>query len=456
MAITLEEIKKSYQEKVAGATTGNLQEIKNLYKQKKEEANAASSRSESMRTSIGRRPLGADQPVETVSAKPVAEKPTEQQNQISGEIAARTAGAGSRDPIGTAAHMTKISGLQVQEAELKLNQSKAKLDAARQKEMALTEQSKKLASAQQGLQQLMTQYEMSGDEVTGQAYLLAAEEYNKLLEQYQKDYAAYEKDASVYDEYNSNLLKYQKAYAGYEKNMQTYNTERADYLQEHPEVALQDASDREIQRALDRLEGEKSGLILTGKAVDWEAVEDVNRKIDAVKQLQQQKRLSADNGAWNSGLTAFLDRAEAAIQAGQMEWFAGVAEVDQKLSNAFLKIAGSQIASMGMSMRNADMEAYGKTLMENSNRESKDAADAMKASRDYMAEALTGAGKIDGWIIEKMQSVGSMMMDMMAAGGTYAMGIPAGADARKIMAIRAGGSGMLQAQEEGKPKLSSC
>ena len=37
--------------------------------------------------------------------------------------------------------MTKISGLQVQEAELKLNQSKAKLDAARQKEMALTEQS---------------------------------------------------------------------------------------------------------------------------------------------------------------------------------------------------------------------------------------------------------------------------------------------------------------------------
>ena len=382
--------------------------------------------------------------------KPVAEKPTEQQNQVSSEIAARTAGAGSRDPIGTAAHMTKISGLQVQEAELKLNQSKEKLDAARQKEMVLTEQSKKLATAHQGLRQLMTQYEMSGDEVTGQAYLLAAEEYNKLLEQYQKDYAAYEKDASVYDEYNSNLLKYQKAYAGYEKNMQAYNTERSEYLQEHPEVALQDASDREIQRALDRLESEKSGLILTGKAVDWEAVEDVNRKIDAVKQLQQKKRLSADNGAWNSGLTAFLDRAEAAIQAGQMEWFAGVAAVNQKLSNAFLKIAGSQIASMGMSMRNADMEAYGKTLMENSNRESKDAAEAMKASRDYMAEALTGTGKIDGWIIEKMQSVGSMMMDMMAAGSTYAMGIPAGADARKIMAIRAGGSGMLQAQEEGK------
>ena len=382
--------------------------------------------------------------------KPVAERPTEQQNQISSEIAARTAGAGSRDHIGTSAHMTKISGLQVQEAELKLNQSKAKLDAARQKEMALTEQSKKLASAQQGLQQLMAQYEMSGDDVTGQAYLLAAEEYNKLLEQYQKDYAAYEKDASVYDEYNSNLLKYQKAYAGYEKNMQNYNTERADYLQEHPEIVLQDASDREIQRTLDRLESEKSGLILTGKAVDWEAVEDVNRKIDAVKQLQQQKRLSADNGAWNSGLTAFLDRAEAAIQAGQMEWFAGVAAVDQKLSNAFLKIAGSQIASMGMSMRNADMEAYGKTLMENSNRESKDAAEAMKASRDYMAEALTGAGKIDGWIVEKMQSVGSMMMDMMAAGSTYAMGIPAGADAGKIMAIRAGGSGMLQAQQEGK------
>ena len=450
MAITLEEIKKSYQEKAAGASTGNLQEIKNLYKQKKEEASAASSRSESMRTSLGRRPLGADQPVETVSAKPVAEKPSLQQNQISSEIAARTAGAGSKDPIGTAAHMTKISGLQVQEAELKLNQSKAKLDAARQKEMALTEQSKKLASAHQGLRQLMTQYEMSGDEVTGQAYLLAAEEYNKLLEQYQKDYAAYEKDASVYDEYNSNLLKYQKAYAGYEKNMQTYNTERAEYLQEHPEVVLQDASDREIQRALDRLEGEKSGLILTGKAVDWEAVEDVNRKIDAVKQLQQQKRMSADNGLWNSGAEAFIDRSLAAIQAGQMDWFAGVAAVEQKVSNAVLKIVGSQIAGIGMSTGNSAIEEYGMQLIKNSNKKSEDAAEALAASREYLNEAVIGAGKIDGWIIEKMQSVGSMMMDMMAAGSTYAMGIPAGADAGKIMAIRAGGSGMLQAQKEGK------
>lgn len=384
------------------------------------------------------------------ATKPVAERPTEQQNQISGEIAARTAGAGSRDPIGTAAHMTKISGLQVQEAELKLNQSKAKLDAARQKEMTLTEQSKKLASAQQGLRQLMTQYEMSGDDVTGQAYLLAAEEYNKLLEQYQKDYAAYEKDASVYDEYNSNLLKYQKAYAGYEKNMQTYNTERADYLQEHPEIALQDASDREIQRTLDRLESEKSGLILTGKAVDWDAVENVNRKIDAVKQLQQQKRLGADNGLWNSGAGSFLDRMQAAIQAGQTDWMAGAAQIDRKVGNAALHVVGSQLHSMAIATGNDALLQTSNRILEQSKTESADAAAAMKASQDYMAEALTGAGKIDGWIIEKMQSVGSMMMDMMAAGSTYAMGIPAGADAGKIMAIRAGGSGMLQAQQEGK------
>ena len=384
------------------------------------------------------------------ATKPVAERPTEQQNQISGEIAARTAGAGSRDPIGTAAHMTKISGLQVQEAELKLNQSKAKLDAARQKEMALNEQSKKLASAQQGLRQLMTQYEMSGDDVTAQAYLLAAEEYNKLLEQYQKDYAAYEKDASVYDEYNSNLLKYQKAYAGYEKNMQTYNTERADYLQEHPEIALQDASDREIQRTLDRLESEKSGLILTGKAVDWDAVENVNRKIDAVKQLQQQKRLGADNGLWNSGAGSFLDRMQAAIQAGQTDWMAGAAQIDRKVGNAALHVVGSQLHSMALATGNDALLQTSNRILEQSKTESADAAAAMKASQDYMTDALTGAGKIDGWIIEKMQSVGSMMMDMMAAGSTYAMGIPAGADAGKIMAIRAGGSGMLQAQQEGK------
>lgn len=192
------------------------------------------------------------------ATKPVAEKPTEQQNQISGEIAARTAGAGSRDPIGTAAHMTKISGLQVQEAELKLNQSKAKLDAARQKEMALTEQSKKLASAQEGLRQLMTQYEMSGDDVTGQAYLLAAEEYNKLLEQYQKDYAAYEKDASVYDEYNSNLLKYQKAYAAYEKSVADYD--EAMKPQREYEERLRHVQELRENQSVDYLQAKKNEI----------------------------------------------------------------------------------------------------------------------------------------------------------------------------------------------------
>lgn len=221
--------------------------------------------------------------------KPVAERPTEQQNQISGEIAARTAGAGSRDPIGTAAHMTKISGLQVQEAELKLNQSKAKLDAARQKEMVLTEQSKKLASAHQGLRQLMAQYEMSGDEVTGQAYLLAAEEYNKLLEQYQKDYAAYEKDASVYDEYNSNLLKYQKAYAAYEKSVADYdeamkpqreyeerlrhvqelrNNRSVDYLQEREQSLSAELEEMYRQREI--LQGSMTSRVMTPEQAEMQ------------------------------------------------------------------------------------------------------------------------------------------------------------------------------------------
>ena len=385
--------------------------------------------------------------------KPVAEKPMETIKTPTELIHEMGGGLDGKYDVSvkpSSAYMTEVSGLQVQEAELKLNQSKAKLEAVRQQETALAEQNKKLSSAQQGMQQLMAQYQMTGDEVTGNAYLLAAEEYNKLLERYQKDYAAYEKDASVYDEYNTDLLKYQKAYAGYEKYAKEYNIERAEYLQEHPEVALQDASEREIQRTLDRLESEKSGLILTGKTVDWDAVENVNRKIDAVKQLQQKKRLSTDNGLWNSNPVDFIDRTLSAIQAGQTEWMAGMAQIEQKLSNAFLKIAGSQIAGMGMSMRDADMEAYGRKLMENSNQESADAAAARKASQDYMAEALSGTGKVDGWIVQKMQSVGSMMMDMMASGSTYAMGLPEGTDTRKIMAIRAGGSSMLQAQEEGK------
>ncbi len=258
MAITLEEIKKSYQEKAAGAATGNLQEIKNLYKQKKEEANAASSRSESMRTSLGRRPLGADQPVEIVSAKSVVEKPSLQQNQISGEIAARTSGSGSTDSIGTAAHMTKLSGLQVQEAELKLSQSKAKVDAARQKEAALAEQNKKLASAQHGMQDLLTKYQMTGDEVTGRAYLLAAEEYNKMLEQYQKDYEAYEKETVVYDQYNTDLLKYQKAYAAYEKSVADYD--KVTKPQREYEERLRHVQELRENQSVDYLQDKKNKI----------------------------------------------------------------------------------------------------------------------------------------------------------------------------------------------------
>lgn len=219
---------------------------------------------------------------EPVAAKPVAAKPTTQQNQISGEIAARTAGAGSTDPVGTAAHMTKLSGLQVQEAELKLNQSKAKVDAARQKETALIEQNKKLASAQQGLWELMAQYRMTGDEVTGNAYLLAAKDYSKMLEQYRKDYAAYEKEAAVYDQYNSDLLKYQKAYAAYEKSMVDYDeamkpqreyeerlrhvqelraNRSADYLREREQSIS--AELEEMYRQRDVLQGSMTSRVMT-------------------------------------------------------------------------------------------------------------------------------------------------------------------------------------------------
>lgn len=228
-----------------------LEEVRNILSGGREgAAEAASSASDSSRMNEVRKytKLIPQKQLE-VKLKPQIEAETGVRNQISGEIAARAAGAGDTSKTGTAAHMIKISGLQAQEAELKLNQTKTKLDAVKQKEAALAEQNKMLASAQQGMQQLMAQYQMTGDEVTGNAYLLAAEEYNKMLDQYNSDYAEYEKQASVYDEYNSALLKYQKAYAAYEKNVNSYQEEQ-EYQERlrHVEELEQNRSVEDLQR----------------------------------------------------------------------------------------------------------------------------------------------------------------------------------------------------------------
>lgn len=289
MAITLEEIKKSYQEKAAGAATGNLQEIKNLYKQKKEEANAASSRSESMRTSLGRRPLGADQPVETVSVKPVAEKPSLQQNQISGEIAARTAGAGSTGRIGTAEHALKINGLQVQEAELKVSQVQKRMEEVQKLGENLAASQKKLLAAEQGIQKLQEQYQLTGDEVTGNAYMIAMSEYQKMLENYQTNLKNYEGKAGVYDEYNGAALKYQKAYAAYEKSMADYdeaikpqreyeerlrhvqelrNSRSVDYLQEREQSLSAELEEMYRQREI--LQGSMTSRVMTPEQAEMQ------------------------------------------------------------------------------------------------------------------------------------------------------------------------------------------
>lgn len=221
--------------------------------------------------------------------KPVAEKPTEQQNQISGEIAARTAGAGSRDHIGTAEHALKINGLQVQEAELKMSQVQKRMEEVQKLGENLTASQKKLLAAEQGVQKLQEQYQLTGDEVTGNAYMIAMSEYQKMLENYQTNLKNYEGKAGVFDEYNGAALKYQKAYAAYEKSMADYdeaikpqreyeerlrhvqelrNNRSVDYLQEREQSLSAELEEMYRQREI--LQGSMTSRVMTPEQAEMQ------------------------------------------------------------------------------------------------------------------------------------------------------------------------------------------
>lgn len=71
---------------------------------------------------------------------------------------------------------------------------------------------KQLERTYANLLQLRAKYEATGDYTTGQAYLLAVEQYNQSVAAYQKDLEAYQKSAKIFDDYNNVVLDLQKKY----------------------------------------------------------------------------------------------------------------------------------------------------------------------------------------------------------------------------------------------------
>lgn len=399
--------------------------------------------------------------------------------------------AASSWPIGSTEYKVELAGIRVGETENKLAEAASRVEQAKQQETDLLESQRKLDAAKQGLEQLNSQYSISGDETTAQAYLLASEEYQKLLAETQKGYEEYLKNEKVYTDYEKANLNYQKAYNDYQNLNEVYETEQKKYLDDHPEIKYAGAQIQTLQQVLDDLKEEKKGLIQTGKAVDWDAVEQVNGKIETIEGMIQTKQRNSDSKLWGSGPINFIDRALSALQAGQLDWFAGMEQVDRKLGNAVVGLAADWLGGVAKIIGNRNLLKTAEGLKEKSHSESEGAKSAMLASQQAMNEALTGAGKVDGWIIQQMQSIGSMMMDsfMMGASAAYNPDVlrtqpyqtwnqagkqtgqtktlasskgkeiaeqvwkqinPAsGLDSLKIMAIRAGGSGMLDAQEKG-------
>lgn len=387
---------------------------------------------------------------------------------------------------GSAADMNRYA-TEVKGAEFKLQQAEKDLQAVKQKETALQSQIKKIEAAQRGMNILAEEYQTTGSDVTYQAYMIAQDEYNRLLVAYEKDYAQYQKDAKAYDVYNNAVVNYQKKYSEFEKVGQKFNQNQEKYLAAHPEVKYADASIEEIEERLAQLRASNRTLSAAWKqtgapySVYGAEKEKIGNELQALENLLVDKKsivAQSPDKIWGSSAMNFLDRIDLALQAGMVDWEAGMAQLDHKATSAVVNLAGSFMKAVGAITGSEKVKEKAAELLDQSRQESERVQDYVQISRGLMADALYGAGMIDGWIIQQMESVGAMMMDiymtggatqlggqMMTAGvpipglektigGTYAMttktvGGGLALTTTKTMALRAAGSGMIEAEEKG-------
>ena len=365
---------------------------------------------------------------------------TEQQQREQRLQTARVTGELSRqmqeDP---SQYQRTMAQKQAMEAVKKLQEARQKVETVQAKEQELMTRQTGLENSYTALQGLLEQYQRTGNDVDGKAYLLAAQQYEEMRTRFNADLEQYQKDAAAYDQYNSAWERAQKAQASYEKA-------QADYLKEHPAEKYQDANLEEIYEVMQSLRAEIDAdyekAYANGTYKKWE---DLNA-------LYKQKALE-NNDLWNSGAADFAGRVLTATEAGQMDWMAGVATLDRKAGNGLLRIVSTTLGNVADMIGSESLKEKSKELLEKSKRTSPDAEAAQEASRSLMLDALTGTGEIDGWIIRQMESVGAMWMDAFAAGTTGAMGLMGGDTSLQIMGTRAAGSAMLDAQEKGYSEM---
>lgn len=379
------------------------------------------------------------------------------------------------------------SAVDIDKKGRKLEQNTQRVQEVQQQEQRISQQLAKLETTRQGLEKLMADYQATGSDVTYQAYMIAYADYNKQLEAYEKEYDAYQKNAKAYDDYNVSRLEYEKAYAGYEENYGKFETEREKYLEEHPGINYMDSSVEEIEQRISDL---RMGNWQIDAAWDRGAVSDEAYKayteksyaeIKALSDLSKEKKAIAaqtPDGVWGSSAMEFMDRIDLAWHAGITLAHAGNDQLLHKIDQTLYYTAGSFLKMLGAVTGSEKTKEKANSLLEASRKPSISVASAMESREELMAEALYGAGAVDGWIIKQMESIGSMMFDIWLTGGAqqlagnvmtsgmpklgmekqlgggYALTTTAGAmkpaiSTTKTMAIRAAGSGMIEAEEKG-------
>ena len=360
-------------------------------------------------------------------------------------------------------YRNKMADMQVQRLQQKMQAAEKEVASAEARADAMLKRSEELSVVAGNIERLKQEYEQTGDEVKLQAYLMASENYNQKVQAYNADLQKLQKDEKVYDTYNQAYANYERARLMQEQRMAA-QAERDEQLRvakleqirklmdEDPAagLVLAKADGRQISRTLEKLEDEKSALIRTGEAVDWDAVDAINEKIKGVEALREQLlRNEANSKWWNSSAVDFVDRTIFALGAGVHQGMAGVQAAIDMAMNPVEYLVGTTLGNVADMLGSEDLKKTAEAWTQASKEYSDNAKDLSGIAKDYADQATARAGKIDGWILNNLQSVGGMMFDAATMGMASAAGGAAGLTTGKIMAVRAAGNGMLDAANKG-------
>ena len=375
----------------------------------------------------------------------------------------------------------------------------------------LEQESAQLQQEYANVGKLLQAYETSGSSQDAEAYLLAVDAYNKRHTAFQQAWAQYEKDSTVFDQYNKAYSKYEKAVgkylqehpevewnemSGQELHGLLYDTlqeienqkragidtkaleERASKMESVLQwklsqysgsdlVQLQGMAQSQWQTRADNMGAWKKRHENTGRSLaddpDYDAYSDtfyyeqgkVRDLQERIKTAQQQKDLEQNHGLWGRG---FADRLDSAGKAGVHQWMANMNTLADKAQDIVVN-GEAKLIELTAKMYGKSSPLYdslmdmAEKMRTEAAKPSRDAVETQQYVDELRREYQAGAGAIDGFILQQMESVSAMVMDIGMAGMSGQMSGTIGTammpKSSTYLAMRATGGGIQHAQEQG-------